>query len=272
MTVPKSKKPQKIGTTKNKPALTLKAGTIPPLKKMTSAQLAAHLENEIEKWFADTVIENNKKAIQKLNKASSFEINRYLAPYVSQATTGSITAEGIARGLIQGRAMVTSLNTSFGDRMQIFITNQIKEVVGSAIAGIDIEFEDCIDGQKKYAQVKAGVTTINKDDVEPIVRKFKTIRAKAKRDGVKIAEDQTVICVLYGNESTLNAHYKKLKDEGVEVHVGDDFWERLTGEKDMEKRLFKACLKAAENANVKPLLDKAAAELALDPEIIALVP
>ena len=255
-----------------KKALTLKAKPIPPLKKMTSAELADHLVLEIEKWFASTVIENNKKAIQKLNKASSFEINRYLAPYVSQATTGSITAEGIARGLIHGRAMVTSLNTSFGDRMQLFITDQIRQVVGSAIAGIDIEFEDCVDGQKKYAQVKAGVATINKDDVAPIVTKFKGIRAKAKRDGVRIAEDETVICIVYGKKAALNAHYKTLIDEGVEVYVGDEFWERLTGQKDMEDKLFKACLNAAKSANVKPLIDNAVAELALDPAIIALVP
>jgi hypothetical protein len=146
--------------------------------------------------------------------------------------------------------------------MQIFIIDQIKEVVGSAIAGIDIEFTDCIDGEKKYAQVKAGVSTINKDDVAPIVAKFKGIRAKARRDGVKINEDQTVICVLYGEKGSLSAHYKKLIDDGVDVYVGDDFWERLTGEKGMEDRLFKACLSAAARANVKPDIDKAVSELA----------
>ncbi len=255
-----------------KPALTLKAKPIPPLKVMTSSELADHLVAEIENWFTEVVIEKNKKNIEKLKKASAFEINRYLAPYVSQALTGAITAEGIARGLIQGRAMVTSLNTSFGDRMQIFIIDQIKEVVGSAIAGIDVEFVDCIDGEKKYAQVKAGVSTINKDDVAPIVSKFKGIRAKARRDGVKINENQTVMCVLYGNKASLSAHYKKLIDEGVDVYVGDDFWERLTGEKGMEQRLFKACLSAAAKADIKPTIDKAVLELAKDPAILALIP
>jgi hypothetical protein len=82
---------------------------------MSSSQLADHLVTEIEKWFTEVVIENHKQNIKKLNKASAFKINRYLASYVSQALTGEITAEGIARGLVQGRAMVTSLNTSFGD-------------------------------------------------------------------------------------------------------------------------------------------------------------
>ena len=212
-----------------KQALTLKAKPIHPQKTMTSSELGNHLEIEIEKWFTEVVIEKNKKNIQKLKKASTFEINRYLAPYVSQALTGQITAEGIARGLVQGRAMVTSLNTSFGDRMQIFIIDQIKEAVGSAIAGIDIEFTDCKDGEKKYAQIKAGVSTINKDDVTPIVERFKGIRYKARRDGVRINEDQTVICVLYGHQSSLSAHYKKLVDEGVDVYVGDDFWEPKRG-------------------------------------------
>jgi hypothetical protein len=245
---------------------------ISPGNKVSTSQLADHLVTEIERWFAEVVIEKNKINIQKLKKASNFEINRYLAPYVSQALTGDITALGIARGLVQGRAMVTSLNTSFGDRMQIFIIDQIKQAVGSAIAGIDIEFVDCVDGKTKYAQVKAGVSTINKDDVAPIVTKFKNIRSKARRDGVRIDEDQTVICVLYGEESSLSANYKKLIEEGVEVHVGDDFWERLTGEKGMEQRLFKACQNAAARAEVKSILEAAIEELAKDPAILALVP
>ena len=261
-----TKKPAK------KPALTLKAKPVLPSVHLTSAQLADHLVTEVEKWFTDVVIEANKKGIRELNKASSFKINRYLAPYVSQALTGAITAEGIARGLIQGRSMVTGLNTSFGTHMQIFIINQIKAAVGSAIAGIDIEFEDCVDRERKFAQVKAGVSTINKDDVAPIVTKFKGIRAKARRDGLKIAEDQTVICVLYGEKSSLSAHYKELIDEGVDVYVGDDFWERLTGEKGMEQRLFKACLNAAAKADVKPLIEQTVTELAKDPAIIALLP
>lgn len=131
-----------------KPALTRKAKPVIPSVHLTSAQLADHLVEEVEKWFDEVVIEANKKAIRSLHKAKSFKINRYLAPYVSQALTGEITAEGIARGLIQGRATVTGLNTSFGANMQIFIINQIKAAVGSAIAGIDIEFDDCIDGER----------------------------------------------------------------------------------------------------------------------------
>ena len=42
-----------------------------PLNKFTSAQLADHLVTEIEKWFAEVVIEKNKKNIQKLKKAAN---------------------------------------------------------------------------------------------------------------------------------------------------------------------------------------------------------
>ena len=258
-------------TTKNR-GLTLKAKSQLPNIQLKSTALADHLVAEVETWFTNVIVEANKKSIRELKKASSFKINRYLAPYVSQALTGEITAEGIARGLIQGRAMVTGLNTSFGSNMQIFIIDQIKAAVGSAIAGIDIEFEDFLDGEKKYAQVKAGVSTINKDDVAPIVKKLKVLRAKARRDGLKIHESQTVICVIYGDKDSLSAHYKQLIDEGVEVYVGDDFWERLTGQTGMEERLFKACLSAAAKADVKPLIDEAVKELAKDPAIIALLP
>ena len=35
---------------------------------------------------------------------------------------------------------------------------------------MDIEFEDALDGSHKYCQLKAGPNTINKDDVEKLVK------------------------------------------------------------------------------------------------------
>lgn len=72
------------------------------------------------------------------------------------------------------RILGTSLNTSFGQNVQIFIS-QLQDVVGGAsgIDGIDIEFVDAIDGRRKYCQCKTGPQTINKDDIATVLGHFK---------------------------------------------------------------------------------------------------
>ena len=239
--------------------------------QLTPSQLADHLVVQIEKWFTEVIIANNKNNLDGLRTSGAFTINPYLPRYISLATTGDITAEGIARSLVFSRAFVTSLNTSFGDRLQIFISDQIKQVAGSLIKGIDIEFDDCIDKKRKYAQIKAGPNTINGEDVEPIFKMFNGIKNKAKRDGNPITDDQLMIGVIYGSDTSLNSHYKKLKGLNIPVHVSDNFWERLTGEKNFEQRLVDACVRATKAANVKGLLDQVVLDLAQDPVIIDMV-
>lgn len=52
----------------------------------------------------------------------------------------------------------------------------LKNSFGSMVSGIDIEFEDALDGRHKYCQVKLGPNTINKDDVVTIHNHFKDAR------------------------------------------------------------------------------------------------
>ena len=63
----------------------------------------------------------------------------------------------MAKALVYPRILGSSLNTSFGQNIQIFIS-QLAQVAGcaSGIDGIDIEFIDELDGRKKYCQCKAG--------------------------------------------------------------------------------------------------------------------
>ena len=101
------------------------------------------------------------------------------------------------------------------------------------------EFEDALDGRKKYCQCKAGPQTINKDDVATILGHFKHLNNKARLDRLSIQIDDMIVGVLYGEEDDLSGHYKIINSH-YPVYCGAEFWEHLTGDKQFYHRLAKA--------------------------------
>ena len=146
----------------------------------------------------------------------------------------------MAKALVYPRILGTSINTSFGQNIQIFIS-QLSQVAGSASAinGIDIEFVDAIDGRKKYCQCKAGPQTINKDDVDTILAHFKHVLNKSRQDRLSIQMDDLIVGVLYGEPNKLSGNYKTLQTT-YPVYCGTEFWEHITGDKLFYHRLAKA--------------------------------
>ncbi|NBO35749.1 MAG: hypothetical protein EBU89_07580, partial [Actinobacteria bacterium] len=83
-----------------------------------SEELANRLTAEFGNWFDKNVVQNNIKNLEKLRSSRKLNINPYLAPYVTFATTGSMTETSLASSLIVARTFVTSLNTTFGTQLQ----------------------------------------------------------------------------------------------------------------------------------------------------------
>lgn len=190
-------------------------------------------------FFRTVIVPNHLSNLNKL-KLDSFNINPFLINYLAAFLCGNTEPESLAKALVYPRILGTSLNTSFGQNIQIFIS-QLQEVVGcaSGIEGIDIEFVDAIDGRRKYCQCKAGPQTINKDDIATILGHFKFLMNKSRLDRMGLQFDDLVVGVLYGEKENLSANYKAI-DAHYPVLCGCDFWERLTGDKDFYNRLAKA--------------------------------
>ena len=144
----------------------------------------------------------------------------------------------MAKALVYPRILGTSVNTSFGQNIQIFIS-QLAQVAGcaSGIEGIDIEFIDALDGRKKYCQCKAGPQTINKDDVDTILGHFKRLIGKARLDRITLQMDDMIVGVLYGER--ISANYKTIATT-YPVYSGAEFWEHITGDKTFYYQLAKA--------------------------------
>lgn len=205
---------------------------------MTEQQKQAIIESGKE-YFRTTIIPNHLKNLQKL-KLSSFNINPFLINYLAAFLCGDTEPRSLAKALVYPRILGTSLNTSFGQNIQVFISS-LEEITGGAsgIEGIDIEFVDAIDGRRKYCQCKAGPQTINKEDIATILGHFKYLMNKSRLDRMGLQFDDLIVGVLYGERDNLSANYKAI-DAHYPVLCGADFWERLTGDKEFCNRLSKA--------------------------------
>ncbi len=205
---------------------------------MTEEQKQSIIESGKE-YFHSTIIPNHLKNLQKL-KLSSFNINPFLINYLAAFLCGDTEPRSLAKALVYPRILGTSLNTSFGQNIQVFISS-LEEITGGAsgIEGIDIEFVDSIDGRRKYCQCKAGPQTINKEDIATILGHFKYLMNKSRLDRMGLQFDDLIVGVLYGERDNLSANFKAI-DAHYPVLCGADFWERLTGDKEFYNRLAKA--------------------------------
>lgn len=218
---------------------------------------------QVKKWFRDVILPNHIKNTKKLASADVFDINPFLVPYLAGFLTGELTPESIAKALLYPRILGTSITTSFGQNMQKFIADVLRNSFGSMVPGIDIEFIDAVDGRRKYCQVKLGPNTINKDDVLTIHNHFKAARNLGKTNHVPIQHGDLVIGVLYGEAGQESSHYQKLRDEhDYPLYVGNEFWLHLTGDPDFYQLLRLAIVEVAVEAKGVEIIEEVLKELA----------
>lgn len=236
-----------------------------------NAQEQDDLLLKAQTWFRETILPKHLANTEKLTNVNNFDINPFLAPYLAVFMTGELTAESIAKAITFPRVLGSSITTSFGQNMQKFISDVLGNVFGSTTQGIDIEFEDCIDGRKKYCQVKLGPNTINKDDVITIHDHFRAVRNLGRTNNIAVRQDDMVIGILYGIPNQESNHYKELSERySYPLFIGQNFWHRLTGSEDFYQRLINAISTVALEANGKQTLDQVIAKLSKDEQIIKL--
>lgn len=215
-------------------------------------------------FFKENFFDINYKSLEKGLKLKKFTINPFLIDYISIVAGGDTSAMSKARALLCPRFFGTSITTSFGSKVQKFLTT-IGPCKGSAVSGMDIEFIDAIDGKKKYAQLKAGKYTINHDDVEPIKTKFRATLNLARTNNLPISSSDLCVGVLYG-EGELTPFYAEINKE-FDVFMGKDFWHHITGSMSFYDDLIKAINEVAkEYSSAHDKLEQAIVRLATEIE------
>lgn len=205
---------------------------------MEEKQKKAIIEKGKE-YFRSIIIPAHLKNVEKL-QLKSFNVNPFLVNYLASFLCGDTSSLSLAKALIYPRILGTSINTSFGQNLQVFISS-LAEVAGKAsgIDGIDIEFTDAIDGRTKYCQCKAGPQTINADDVATIMGHFGHLQSKARLDRLPLQIGDLIVGVLYGEPSELSGNYKNI-DKTYPVYCGREFWTHITGDENFYFYLLKA--------------------------------
>lgn len=213
-----------------------------------------------KKFFKERIIDKHIVNTKKCEDLSNFNVNPFLHKYLAQYAFGDSSPQSMAKALIYPRILGTSINTSFGTNMQYFC-NEVLSSYASTTSGIDIEFVDCIDGRKKYAQIKSGPNFINKDDIKTITGHFKSIHNLARANKLQLNTTDCIVCVIYGKKDELNDHYKKI-NEYYPVYVGQDFWFRLTGDKEFYNDIINAFVEAGNDADSTKLINEVIDKLA----------
>ncbi|MDO4957901.1 MAG: PmeII family type II restriction endonuclease [Prevotellaceae bacterium] len=220
---------------------------------MTDQQKQAIIDSGKD-YFRTTIIPNHIKNLEKLS-LDDFDVNPFLINYLAAFLCGNTKPESLAKALVYPRILGSSVNTTFGMSIQIFIS-KLSQITGGAsgIDGIDIEFVDALDGRKKYCQCTAGPKTINKDDVATILGHFKKLIGKARLDRMPLQMDDMIVGVLFG-ENLFDDY--KIINSAYPVYCASEFWERLTGDKNFYNTLIRAFFEVMDESKVcKELLSK----------------
>lgn len=223
--------------------------------------------SKAKEWFRHSIAENHIRNSEKLTNPKEFNINPFLVNYLANFLTGDNSPESIAKALVYPRVLGTSIATSFGTNIQRF-TSDVLDGFGSMISGIDIEFEDQVDGRRKYCQLKSGPNTINKDDVETISGHFTDAKNLARTNNLSIGYGDLIVGVLYGTHDALSSHYKRLETQySYSVIVGEEFWLRLTGDSGFYSSLIQAIASVANEVDGRDVIENVIETLARTEEI-----
>jgi len=233
---------------------------------MSKNELSTEELNEIiskaKEFFKEEIVPSHITNTKKLIKLKEFDLNPFLDKYKASFLTGNDDPESIARALVYARALGTSINTIFGNKLQRFCS-EVLEGFSSVTSGIDIEYFDKIDGRKKYCQIKAGPNTINKDDVATIKGHFAGVKNLARTNNMNIGLNDLVVGVFYGTPESLSNHYKAINKD-YPVIVGQEFWHRLTGEVDFYEKITHAIGEVATEYDGSEMIEEVIKGLALE--------
>lgn len=249
-----------LGLTEEEYKLYKKLGNV-AIEEITNTRVfKMQIIDNAKSFFKEEIAKNHKQNTEKLKNLKEFNLNPFLDKYKANFLTGNTSAISIAKALIYPRVLGTSINTTFGTKLQKFCST-VLEGYASTTTGIDIEFIDLMDGRRKYCQIKAGPNTINKDDVKTIDDHFQGIKNLARTNNLNIGINDLIVGVFYGEPSELSGHYKKIQNT-YPVYIGKEFWYRLTGDEDFYSTLTDAIGEVASEYDGRELIEEVIIELA----------
>jgi hypothetical protein len=229
----------------------------------------AELKQKIHEYFRVEFAEVLKAKIEKGYPLDDFNVNPFTLVALSGGVLGEPSISNMARALIYPRVLGTSLNTSFGDKMQKLCVAFLG-AEASGVPGMDFHFDDKVSGGRVYMQLKAGPNTINKDDVDPILVKMLTAYRLLRQNMAGQNIPLFAMGIAYGTIDEISGHYKKIQSssvggqEGVPIYIGKDLWHRITGNPNFYVELVNIFVELFKNEDSSEALERAVSALAIE--------
>lgn len=252
-----------LGLTEDEYALYQKIGELGIDDIVKARMLKEQIIDKAKIFFREEIAKSHIQNIKKLT-LKSFNLNPFLDKYKANILTGNASALSVAKALVYPRVLGSSINTTFGNKLQKFCST-ILEGYASTTTGIDIEFIDLMDGRRKYCQIKSGPNTINKDDIKTIEDHFQAIKNLARTNNLNIRINDLVVGVFYGEPKELSGHYKNIQ-KNYPVYIGKEFWHRLTGDENFYSIITNAMGDVASEFDGSSLINRVINELAKEIE------
>ncbi len=207
-----------------------------------------------KQFFRNEIVQSHLNgACERASRLSEYNVNPFLFKYLANFLTGNDDPKSIARAIVLPRILGSSITTSFGMKIQSLIST-LFQGLGSTTQGIDVEFIDEVDGRKKYCQLKAGPNTINHDDVTTIINHFNGVRNLARTNNLNVGINDMIVGVVYGEAEELSSHYRRI-GQNYPVHIGQDFWYRLTGKEEFYFELIDAIGEVALEVDARKVVE-----------------
>ncbi|MDM7540008.1 PmeII family type II restriction endonuclease [Leuconostoc mesenteroides] len=211
-----------------------------------------------QSFFEEKFMKNQKAAFKKLS-LDKIKYNPFLIRELASRISDTIDANSVAKALVYPRVLGTSANTAFGSNTQNMIVEIMGQDVVSNVSGMDIEYHSPVTGDYRWAQLKAGPNTINKNDIAPMENDFQKAQNLAKQNrNTRFTFNSPVCAILYGEHDQVSSVYKTMESNGkINILVGEEFWYDLTGYKDFYQQLIKSIKQASQSISLKPTIDEA---------------
>ena len=213
-------------------------------------------------FFNDEVVKRHKANIRKLEHLDEFAINPFTLRYLAETSLSGQTATHVAEVLVRTRINGSSISTTFATLMPKFA----KEVLGAKAHrkdGLSVHFQDAIDGARRYAWIAGGPNNLNVPNAHLRIAKFQAAEIALKASGDISSDKQISAGVIYGTSSDLNNGFTTLKAE-YPVHVGAEFWHRLSGYPDFYDQFLKGIRREVAGTSNEPLIKATIAKLAVE--------
>ena len=187
----------------------------------------------------------HQKRIQSLDKLKLSQVLKRKNPYLFKAKYVQ-TSEQIIRGIVDAH-ISSNEETIFGNWLEglaIFISNEVYGGYKSGITGIDLEFDK--ENIRYIVTIKSGNNWGNSSQIKKMISDFKTAKKTLRTSNSQINVVAINGCC-YGKENNPDkGNYFK--------YCGQEFWEFISGNKDLYTELIKPLGHQAKEKNEEFML------------------